>query len=186
MRVLCCYANNDGRSLRAETRAAIESFCPDAEFVDCTRSQTLYHETLERYWQAGSDWMNVEHDIVIDDCVPDTFQKCREPWCVFMYELACGFTPGALGCVRFRSQLMAELPDAMRDAGRADTSGVVAGAWYRTDVRLDRILRDRGYLPHIHGRVQHLNEKQKLADPEAAYRETLERCAEHVAAGVAA
>ena len=174
MRVLCCWTD-----LRPDTQAALEHHSAaqghELELVDCRRGDTRYHEQLERYWQAGADWVNVEHDLVIDERVLPAFEACAEPWCVFVYELACGYTPGALGCVRFRAELMAALPDAMRLAGLADTSGVVAKAWYRTDVRLDLYLRHAGYRPHVHGRIQHLNPVSKLADPDRAYLEFLEK-----------
>lgn len=182
MRILCCWT-----AIRPETKAALEAHGHRYErtYVDCSASETRYHEELQRYWDTGEDWVNVEHDIVIDDWVLPAFEACPEPWCVAIYELAGGFVPGVLGCVRFRAQLMAALPDAMRQAGASDNTGVPERAWWRTDVRLDRILRDEGYLPHIHGRVEHLNEKQKLVDPDSDYRQTLERCAHHVAADVA-
>ena len=180
MRVLCCHAiADDGRRLRPETREALEQHATsrghDVEIVDCTGKQTLYHETLEQYWAEQQDWVNVEHDVVIHEEVLHTFDRCPWPWCAYLTELSCGYTAGALGCVRFRTLVMQAEPNAMTEAGKADQSGVVAKAWYRTDVRLDLHLRHAGYLPHIHGRVEHLNDKQKLAEPDRDYIGTLER-----------
>jgi len=177
MRALCCWTD-----LRPDTEGAVRFLWPDThEFVDCRSHETRYHETLERYWQAGADFVNVEHDVVPDERVRDAFEECEEPWCVFVYELAVGFLPDVLGCVRFRTALMQAEPDAMVEAGKADQSGVTARAWYRTDVRLSQLLRRREYSPHLHGRVPHLNEKQKLSDPDAAYRLSLHKHADRVA-----
>lgn len=178
MRVLCCHARADDRpGLYPETLQALEAFTVGhtVELVDCTGNQTRYHETLERYWADQNDWVNVEHDIVLGPDTIASLEACPWPWCCYVAELACGYTPGALGCVRFSHDLMTRMPSAMVDAGKPDTSGVVAKAWHRTDVRLDQILRRAGYVPHIHGRVTHLNPKQKLADPTAGYIDCLER-----------
>lgn len=157
MNVLCAHTN-----LRDETREAVTRLWPHVELVDVTHSTTGYHEALDERWQAGCDLVNIEHDIVPHDGVPAAFADCPEPWCVFLYELAVGFIP-ALGCARFRAELLAAEPDAIQSAGETDNTGVPANAWWRIDVRLDRHLRDRGYTPHIHEPpVVHLNERQKL------------------------
>lgn len=176
-RVVCCHATTDDSHIhRPETRAALETLWPDRhELVNVTGTTTRYHETLERYWSSQAPFIVIEQDVVPTEHVRDAFDSCAEPWCVFVGELSVGYTPGWLGCARFSGDLLRAEPDAMTEAGRADTSGPPARVWWRIDVRLDRILRDRGYRPHVHGRVQHLNTVSTLADPEGAYLEFLER-----------
>lgn len=166
--------------LHPDTRTALEAHAElqghELDIRDCRSRITGYHELLEHHWRAGADFTVIEHDIVINETVMPGFEACPHVWCVHLYELASGFVPGVLGCVRFRSELLLAEADAMTLAGESDSSGVVARAWYRIDVRLDKILRDRDYRPHIHpGRVEHRNERQKLADPDSAYEDALVR-----------
>lgn len=167
MNVLCAYTN-----LRDETREAVTRLWPHAELVDVTHSQTAYHDALDERWQAGVDLVNIEHDIVPRTDVREAFEACRELWCCFSYELAVGYVglaggpPSALGCTRFRAELLEAEPDAIAEAGRSDNTGVPVQAWWRIDARLNLLLHERGYRPHTHlPPVVHLNEKSKLARP---------------------
>ena len=153
--------------LRPATREAIELNANGREvlFRDCRGRTDAYWEFLDELWQAGCDFTVIEHDIVIHSAVLDGFDRCPEPWCAHLYELAVGYRP-ALGCTRFRHQLLEAEPDALVEAAKGDNSQVPGRAWWRIDVRLDQVLRDRGYLPHIHQpNVGHLNPVQKLAHP---------------------
>ena len=167
MIVLCAHTD-----LRPETQEAVSRLWPHAEFVPVGHSNTAYHEALDERWQAGVDLVVIEHDIVPHDYVAEAFEACPKPWCQFSYELAVGWVgvgdgaQSALGCVRFRHQLLEAEPDAIEAAGRTDNTGVPENAWYRIDARLNLVLHERGYRPHTHlPPVTHLNPKQKLAHP---------------------
>lgn len=159
MRVLCAWTQ-----LRPETRAALDEHARDHEVIyeDCRGREEAYFEAIERLWNAGASFVTVEHDIVIHDQVFQGFQECQEPWCGHAYDLAVGLRP-ALGCTRFRAELLAAMPDAMAETKLEATSGVPPMAWYRIDVRLEQILQKAGYRQHVHEPpVVHLNETNRM------------------------
>lgn len=159
--VVCGYTN-----LRPETREAIERLWPDRhELRDVSYSAEAYHDLLDEYWQVGLDFIVIEHDIVPDERVPVEFEECPEPYCGFGYDVAVGYGV-YLGCTRFRSDVLEAVPEMFELTQQETQSGVPGKAWYRIDVRLDQILRQRGYTPHLHmPPVRHLNEHNRLAEP---------------------
>jgi len=166
MHVVVGYTN-----LRPEVQEALDRHAAAVEVVyqDCAHSNETYHDLLDEHWQAGTDFAVVEHDIVIDERVVPTFERCPEPWCGFGYELAVGYRV-ALGCTRFRAALMDAVPDLFELTQTETQSGVPRKAWYRLDARVDQILREHGYTPHLHmPPVKHLNAVQRLAEPVPVY-----------------
>lgn len=162
MLVVCGYTN-----LRPEVQAALAEHAPDAWVRSVAGDERAYHRLLCEAWAAGTDMLVVEHDIVLEPHVIGELDACDEPWCGFVYDLAVGYKV-CLGCTRFASALVQAEPNAMLRAGDSDNSGVNERAWYRIDVRLDRILRDRGYTPHPHWPpLRHLNDTNRM-DPEQA------------------
>lgn len=166
MKILVGYSD-----LRPEVRDALDSHSGNCEVVyqDCAASTDMYHEFLDEHWQVGLDLVIVEHDIVIDERVIPEFVACPQPWCGFGYEVAVGYGV-YLGCTRFRRTLLDTVPDALELVQQETQSGVPPKAWYRLDVRLDSVLREHGFEPHLHmPPVRHLNEVSRLADPVAPW-----------------
>jgi hypothetical protein len=164
MRILVGYTN-----LRPEVSEALDLYAVPAGhepvYEDCRASNDRYFEALEHEWRAGADFAVVEHDVVIDERVMAGFQACPEPWCGYGYDIAVGYRV-ALGCTRFRAELMAAVPDLLERCMEETQSGVPAKAWYRLDVRIDEVLRRAGYTAHLHmPPVAHLNESNRLATP---------------------
>lgn len=162
MNIVCGYSN-----LRPEVREALDRYAAGihVEYRDCSISNESYHDLLDEFWQIAVDLMVVEHDVVIDERVVPAFLECPEPWCGFGYDVAVGYGV-YLGCTRFRGSVLEAVPDMFELVQDERQSGVPAKAWYRIDVRIDQVLRQRGYTPHLHmPPVRHLNEHNRLADP---------------------
>lgn len=85
-----------------------------------------YYDLLAKLWSECVDFAIVEHDIEIGPEVLNRFAECDRLWCAHSYEVYAGDVatayggPFALGCVRFRSELMARFPDAVVKAGEMD------------------------------------------------------------------
>ena len=153
MTFLCPYTNlrlEAWKALREHTghRALFRSVAGDAHDYACL---------VTEWWERGSDFALVEHDIVIRADVVEAFETCPEPWCAFPYEWTTNIGP-ALGCTRFRSALMKERPEAARMALREAPHFRQFG-WYLTERALE------GHHPHLHlPCVEHLNEEQRLQE----------------------
>jgi hypothetical protein len=109
-----------------------------------------YGEILAHYWEKGEDFCVVEPDIVIREDVADALHGCSCTYGCFPYAWGTHIGP-ALGCTWFRSQFLAEHPNAMKDSMHV--------GWRQLDVVLMRhVLARNGIQPHIHNpQVEHLN-----------------------------
>jgi hypothetical protein len=96
-----------------------------AHIEPCTYTEA-YYDTLLRLWADRIDFAIVEHDVEVGPETLDHFAECPELWCAHSYEVYSGDMATAyggawaLGCVRFRSELMAQFPDAVERAGAMD------------------------------------------------------------------
>lgn len=133
-------------------------------FHDVTGSDTAYAELLVRLWQEGEAFAIVEHDVVVRPDVLQAFDACPEPYCAFPYELGLYVAP-ALGCTRFRAELLERIPDAAERAARTPSVWGAPGHWRQLDVALlGWVLRDEeGLQPHVHvPPVEHLHAEKRL------------------------
>lgn len=150
MRVVCPHSN-----LRPETRAALIPF--DAEFVSTAASPTAYWECLSALWQAGEGFLLVEHDMEPLARHIEKMAGCPDPWCAAPYWLANGQRfETALGFSKFSTELLTAERDLMAEVGEI-AGDLPAKDWRRLDVRVQLVLRRRGYTPHLHDPVTHLN-----------------------------
>ena len=86
--------------------------------VDVSASDDSYWSALGEWWARGEDFAIVEHDVVIHSDVVEQFDSCPEPWCVFGYTPICHEKcleawANMFGCTRYRSELIAAVPDAV-------------------------------------------------------------------------
>lgn len=159
--------------LKAETRRALLAHADghELDFVFVGESDTAYCELLQAVWAEGKAFAIVEHDIVIGPATIPGFDSCPEPYCAAPYAWTTQVGP-ALGCTRFRTELLDLVPDAMEQVAAMPSNWGAAGHHRQLDVFLmRRVLRDRhGLQPHVHlPPVEHLNPKQALlpsASPE--------------------
>ncbi|MES1975758.1 MAG: hypothetical protein V4472_25145 [Pseudomonadota bacterium] len=116
-----------------------------------------YSALLTDLWAKGADWSLLEQDVVPPYGWRAEFAACPWPWCVLEPKLRPGVA--WLGCVRFRSELMAEHPDAMAEAQAICDDGDVAWTWRKADVRFARVMDYRHVAAHFHGpRCEHLHD----------------------------
>lgn len=116
-----------------------------------------YFRLLEVAWAARETFAIVEHDIELRGGELAELDRCPELWCAHSYEVFAGDVatayggPYALGCVRFRAQLLEELPDALEVAGGDNTHPVHPDRSYLVmDSTLTGYLRRAGYEAHLH------------------------------------
>lgn len=102
-------------NLRDETVEALHRHAAghDVHYVHVGDRDEQMWEMWRDLWAAGEDVVVVEHDIVIHERVLPEFEACPEQWCTFGYPYAFGNANPyhGTGCVRFRSELIAAVPD---------------------------------------------------------------------------
>jgi hypothetical protein len=121
----------------------------DAVWVDVSSSPDAYFGALYGWWDRGEDFAILEHDVVSRLDVIEAFETCPEPWCVFGYDDMCHPAcqeawRNQLGCTRFRSELIAAVPDAVSSIGPGERD------WHNLCDRLGERLRAAGYSHHWH------------------------------------
>lgn len=147
----------------------------EVTFWDVSGSDTAYLETLALLWADEEDFVIVEHDVVPDLTAFLELGVCTSPYCCFPYAWTTCVGP-ALGCTRFRRELLRTVPDAVEQAARIPSAYGRPGHWRQLDVHLMRnVLRDtHAWQPHVHlPPVEHLNEAQQL-QPDASRVPVLE------------
>jgi hypothetical protein len=134
-----------------------------------------YFYLMRDLWSAERTFCIVEQDIVVDPAHHlKSFDNCPEIWCAASYEVyqgdiadAYGYA-GALGCTRFRAELIRRYPEAIAEAGKMDMHPVhPPRSWAVMDSTLAQYLHGPHQLtPHRHyPNVTHLH----VYDRENAY-----------------
>jgi hypothetical protein len=179
MRILLPYTVLDPRVREAVVEAV--------SYLDISKPRTVKIDAvdvsgpLDAYWQAlAARWVPneelvvVEHDIIPYPRFLLDFEECPEPWCAFAYDHRSGQHAPALGCTRFRPELIAANPGLIEWIGRwSDGRGAPVEdhsrprIWQALDARLYRALSDQplreanGFTGswdwHVHeGAIEHL------------------------------
>jgi hypothetical protein len=97
-----------------------------AAHVEPCNYTEAYFDLLSKLWAERIDFAIVEHDIEVGPDTLDRFADCDHLWCAHSYEVYAGDVaaayggPFALGCARFRAELMERFPDAVEQAGKMD------------------------------------------------------------------
>ncbi len=153
-------------ALHPETRAAIEAYREDADWVvheiDAA-DEFAYGRILRDYWEQGESFINIEPDIVPR---PDVFEALNECGCEYgAFPYSWGTDVGvALGCTWWKDSFIARYPNAMREAVGANVG------FRQLDVVFQRhiLARNHGEQPHMHlPAVEHKNPSKQLL-PEAS------------------
>jgi hypothetical protein len=157
LKAVCPYTED---KLRLETAVALaRHWRGEVRFVKLDPQDVFaYPNLLADLWAQQEDFALIEHDIVITPQVYQEFRDCPEPYCCFPYEWGTQIGP-ALGCTRFRTELVTRYPQAMAQV-QAQRVG-----WRQTDVVLMRhVFARNGVQPHVHlPPVEHLNERKRLS-----------------------
>lgn len=137
--------------LHPETAELLDIHAPDhLRWELDPADDTAYAELLRRLWRGcRGDLIIIEQDIGINHAVVPQLTRCTHPWCGFAYPVQ-GRPVFALGCVRFRAELLVQERDLMDEAAALDVDGFGVGHWRRLDVAVERTMRSRGYAPHLH------------------------------------
>jgi hypothetical protein len=141
-----------------------------------------YGRLLRSFWQkcgeTHQDLCIIEQDVLVFRAKHDgetdtieTFLSCPELWCAHSYRIFWGDLaetyggPFGLGCVRFRSQLMAAEPGLLMEAlRRPEHHKFPAGHWMGLDSAVTSILKAKGYPWHQHRpAVRHVHEYQPVS-----------------------
>lgn len=134
--------------LRPATARLLNRHAPGHTRVPLGPAADAYCTLMERLWAQGEGFAIVEHDIGIHPGVLPQFEACPSWWCGFQYDIGRPpnhITIAALGCTRFRTELLRAEPDLMEMVGKDGSGGVPARVWQRLDVRMLDHLRLRGY-----------------------------------------
>ncbi len=129
---------------------ALNEFAPDAEQVYVGGERTSYWELVAKLWSEGEGFVIVEHDVEIHAKVLPEFEKCKRPWCGFPYDLETG-PQMALGCTRFSTELLAEHPTVLEEAGELSDGTLAKRDWHRLDSHIAQVLTQTyGLTQHAH------------------------------------
>lgn len=161
MRILIPYTE-----LQPATRRALLAYAHDhqLDFVHLDDPEYGYGRLLQQVWAQGETFAIVEHDIVVNPGTIADFDSCPELYCAAPYAWTTQVGP-ALGCTRFRTELLESVPDAIDQVLATPSAWGEPGHFRQLDVFLmRRVLRDQhGLQPHVHlPPVEHLNPKQAL------------------------
>lgn len=121
----------------------------DAIWVDVSASNLSYFGALLDWWTRGESFAVLEHDVVARPDVIEAFETCPEPWCTYGYSTICHPTcmeawRNALGCTRFRSEIIAAVPNAVSSIPEDGWD------WHNLCDGLGNHLRAAGYSHHWH------------------------------------
>lgn len=101
-----------------------------AAYVEPCLYTEAYFDLLKKLWADRVDFAIVEHDVEVFSGVLDRFAECDHLWCSHSYEVYAGDVATAyggawaLGCTRFRAELMERFPDAVERAGEMNIHAV--------------------------------------------------------------
>ena len=121
----------------------------DTVWVDVSASPDAYFGAIAEMWAEGESFALLEHDVVArPDCV-QAFEDCPEPWCTYGYADICHpecmeSWANALGCTRFRKELIDAVPDAL---SRIPAEG---RDWHNLCDWIGQALREAGFTHHWH------------------------------------
>lgn len=125
------------------TLAALQRYAPDADLADIGKAYDAFWRFLAQLWDEGEGFLLVEHDIEIHAEVIPQLEGCPESWCVFPFPGAGGaLLYGSLGCTRFSTELIAKVPNLMKDLCVRD--------WRRLDSEITPALERAGCTRHYH------------------------------------
>lgn len=155
--------------LHPATEAALEPYGDRVQYVEVS-DYGAYWELFSSLWARGDDFIVIEHDIEPRPDTIESFDACPAWWCTAPYPYrerpgsAWGTENvveawGSLGCVRFRAELIREVPELagaeqLRAAHPEIPDRPFHYAW--VDYFAGGVLRhDHGKAPCLHDRVQH-------------------------------
>jgi hypothetical protein len=131
----------------AELCLEIEGIAFDLWIVDPTNNYSghpeAYASHLVNAWQAGEEFINVEHDVAPWPGALEQMWHCDAEFCYFQYPM---FPPGrhgsGIGCCKFGQSLIEALPHSWEDWGNVP--------WWDLDAAIISELKVAGIDRHEH------------------------------------
>ena len=118
---------------------------------------TAYYHLLAKLWTEADDFLIVEHDVVPPSGAFDEFTYCDGLVCSHPYVCGSRDPVIALGCTRFRKELMVEHPTVFERVGELEPD-MPKRHWKRLDTRLYWVLGELTVQAHRHDPpAQHLH-----------------------------
>lgn len=131
------------------------------EVHDVSSDDEAYWRLLDGLWRHGNDFIIVEQDIKVRTGTLASFDDCPNGWCAAGYRYLGSQNYAGLGCTRFRSEFIADLPDVIDEAGEYHDDRHPKRFWCSLDAAIQFVLRDRGRtVCTVHGTVEHLGDCQ--------------------------
>ncbi len=129
--------------------ATAESAPRDAVWIDVSNSDIAYYVALLDIWKRGETFALLEHDVLCRPDIIQEFEDCPEPWCLYGYDSMCHpqcqeAWRNQLGCTRFRSELIAVVPDALSSIPADNWD------WHEMCNGVGENLRAAGFTHHWH------------------------------------
>jgi hypothetical protein len=137
--------------LNRRTVETVQSEWPMVEFRSVAGDELKYWQLLRQLVVGGEPFVVVEHDMVVPEGAAASLDACPEPWCTWEYDTIGIMITEALGIVRFRPDLLPE---------NFLKYNPVSWVFLDTTVRIE--LRCQGFVPHVHGRADHLHVYPKV------------------------
>jgi|SRR5665213_2371927 len=147
MRVICpCTAQYHPLAEAAHNKI------PNLEQIDVSARHDTYQSLLSELWGEKNSFLIIEHDIEPNDRALRQAKYCGCLWGISPYN-GPGLDPlyASLGFVRFRRQLMEEVPELFNTIAIVDDGKEISpGHWRRLDARISAELKNKHYEPHFH------------------------------------
>lgn len=118
MRIVVPYAGRRHPRTVAAGRATTAQTGVPVVWEDVSGDEFAYWRLMARLWEPSDDLVIVEHDVELRADVIEQFNTCERLWCTHGYDNICHpecmeAWSNALGCTRFRKELIAACPDAV-------------------------------------------------------------------------
>lgn len=148
--------------LKSETTEALIGL-PDVIYHKLI-SETGYASYVEMLWLLGKGFILNEQDIVSGPGNIDELKTCERDWCAYPYKMGGGNVLTGLGLTKFSDRLVYDFPRTLTIVNQFASYGTLLGDiprkhWLVLDMRLQRVLRSYGLVPHVHSPpVTHLHD----------------------------
>jgi hypothetical protein len=143
------YVPVAGRNITEVTAAILKGGYVPTPIMIPSGDDAGYWTAMHKWWEIGESFVVVEHDIVVRRDTIAELKDCDEPWCAWPVDYLGGPYHG-LGCMKFRAELMREVPGAIDRVGEFESTDHPRRHWCAIDARLQAVLRSFNFDMHKH------------------------------------
>jgi hypothetical protein len=170
MRVVQPYTHVDERV----REALLAAFPANAKFnglgfVDVADADTAYWQLLHSLWAEGETFCIVEHDVIVREDTIGELAACPDEWCAFEILIYNGIPWAGLGCMKFGSTLIEQVPDLLDAISTLSDHSHPRKHWCRLDAWIQNHLHAFGHKQHVHRPpLEHVRAPGQPAGPSHA------------------